>query len=62
MKKHLKIGLLWGLCTAVVINALKLFKGSSFEEIYMTSDFLVELLIYLIIGAFFFSLALKYAK
>ena len=63
MNRSLKMGLLWGFFTAITINALKIpMDDKSFEEVFISSRFLIELALYLFIGGLFFYLALKSSK
>ena len=49
----IRIGLLWGLFTVIFIQLLKLDE-MSFRELFLSTLFLVKLLIYVVMGVFGF--------
>ncbi len=52
-KNRVKIGGIWGVIAAIVSNLFKLTDHMSFEDIFFSYRFLLELLVFLVIGILF---------
>lgn len=53
----IRVGLLWGLFTVILMQLLKLDE-MSFRELFLSKLFLVKLLIFMLIGVFGFGYAM----
>ncbi|GAA4277271.1 hypothetical protein [Aquimarina mytili] len=54
-KNKIKTGGIWGGMTAIISNLFRLADHVSFEDIFFTYRFLLELLVFLVVGILFFS-------